>query len=43
VADYPKLVQALLNREYSHDDIRKILGGNVLRVWRQVEKVAKDQ
>jgi membrane dipeptidase len=36
-ADLPKITQALLDRGYSAGDIRKILGGNLLRVFRQVE------
>lgn len=40
VASYPNLVQGLLQRGYSESDIRKILGGNLLRVWREVEAVA---
>src|SRR5882672_1155154 len=39
-ADLPKITQALLDRGYGADDIRKILGGNVLRVFRQVETVS---
>lgn len=38
VASYPALVQGLLNRGYSEGDIRKILGGNLLRVWQAVEE-----
>jgi membrane dipeptidase len=41
VADLPKITQALLDRGYSADDIHKILGGNLLRVFREVERVAK--
>jgi membrane dipeptidase len=40
VAAYPNLVQGLLERGYSEGDIRKILGENLLRVWREVEAVA---
>jgi membrane dipeptidase len=40
VASYPFLVDGLLGRGYSEDEIRKILGGNLLRVWREVEAVA---
>lgn len=40
VASYPALVQGLINRGYSEEDIRKILGGNMLRVWQQVEAYA---
>jgi membrane dipeptidase len=41
-ADLPKITQALLDRGYSADDIRKILGGNLLRVFRQVEQVSRE-
>jgi len=41
-ADLPKITQALLDRGYSADDIRKILGGNVLRVFREVERVSRE-
>jgi membrane dipeptidase len=40
VSSYPNLVEGLLRRGYSEDDIKKILGGNLLRVWREVEAVA---
>ncbi|HET6604364.1 MAG TPA: dipeptidase [Xanthomonadaceae bacterium] len=40
VADYPALVAGLLERGYSEQDVRKILGGNLMRVWRAVDKVA---
>ena len=36
VADYPNLIYHLLKRGYSEADIKKILSGNVLRVWQQV-------
>jgi membrane dipeptidase len=41
-ADLPKITQALLDRGYSADDIKKILGGNILRVFRQVEIVSRE-
>jgi membrane dipeptidase len=41
-ADLPKITQALLDRGYSAEDIRKILGENLLRVFRQVEKVSRE-
>jgi membrane dipeptidase len=41
-ADLPKITQELLDRGYSADDIKKILGGNVLRVFRQVEAVSRE-
>jgi Membrane dipeptidase (Peptidase family M19) len=31
-------LQALLDRGYSAEDCRKILGGNLLRVFREVEQ-----
>ena len=40
VSSYPNLVEGLLERGYSDEDIRKILGENLLRVWREVENVA---
>jgi membrane dipeptidase len=40
VSAYPSLVAGLLDRGYSEADIRKILGGNLLRVWRDVERIA---
>ena len=40
VATYPNLTQALLDRGYKKDDILKILGGNVVRVFAAAEKVA---
>ena len=41
VADYPNLVVGLLQRGHSDADIRKILGGNLLRVWTAVEAAAQ--
>jgi membrane dipeptidase len=40
-ADLPKITQALLDRGYSADDIKKILGGNLMRVFREVENVSR--
>lgn len=37
----PNLVRELVRRGYSEQDLIKILGGNVLRVMRQVEQVAR--
>jgi membrane dipeptidase len=36
-ADYPNLIAGLQARGYSDRDLRKILGGNLLRVWAKVE------
>ena len=33
VSDYPNLIYVLLDRGYSGEDIRKLLGENLLRVW----------
>jgi membrane dipeptidase len=41
-ADFPKITEALLARGYSAEDCRKILGGNLLRVFREVEAVSKE-
>ena len=38
----PKITEALMRKGYSVDDIRKILGGNLLRVMEQNEKVARE-
>jgi membrane dipeptidase len=40
-ADLPKITQALLDRGYKADDIKKILGGNLLRVFGEVERVSR--
>jgi membrane dipeptidase len=42
VADLPKITAALMERGYSAEDCRKILGGNLLRVFKEVEAVAKE-
>jgi membrane dipeptidase len=41
VSKYPALTAELLRRGYSDEDVRKILGKNILRVMRQAEAVAK--
>jgi membrane dipeptidase len=41
-ADLPKITQALLDRGYNAEDIRKILGGNVLRVFKEAERVSRE-
>lgn len=40
VASYPNLIAGLMERGYSYKDIRKILSGNLLRVWKAVESAA---
>jgi membrane dipeptidase len=36
VHDYPNITRGLKKRGYSNEDIKKIMGGNLLRVWKQV-------
>ncbi|GAB2891954.1 dipeptidase [Microbulbifer echini] len=40
VSEYPNLVHGLLKRGYSMTDIKKILAGNLLRVWQENEEYA---
>jgi membrane dipeptidase len=40
-ADLPKITAALMARGYSAEDCRKILGGNFLRFFREVQATAK--
>ena len=41
VSSYPNLVQGLMDRGYSDKDIKKILSGNMLRLWQKAEAYAK--
>ena len=41
VSTYPTLIQGLLERGYTRKDIQKILGGNLIRVWKEVEEYAE--
>jgi len=41
VSKYPALTAELLKRGYSDGDVKKILGQNLLRVFRQAEQVSK--
>ncbi len=41
VSSYPRITDELLRRGYSEADVHKILGGNVLRAFRQAGEVAK--
>ncbi len=41
-ADLPRITQAMLDRGYTAGDIRKILGGNLLRVFGEVERVSRE-
>lgn len=40
VSGYPYVTQELLNRGYSAREIHKIMGGNILRVMREAQRVA---
>lgn len=41
VADFPNLIAGLQARGYADADIRRILGGNLLRVWTAIEAGAR--
>jgi membrane dipeptidase len=40
VSDYPNFVDALLAKGYTETDIEKILGANLMRVWKEIEAYA---
>lgn len=37
VSAYPKLIEAIMKRGASDEEITGFIGGNILRVWRQNE------
>lgn len=41
VSDMPRITEELVRRGYSDEDIQKIWGGNLMRVFRKVENTAK--
>ncbi|KAF3174155.1 hypothetical protein TWF225_009579 [Orbilia oligospora] len=41
VSKYPQLIKELLRRGVKDEDVKKATGGNVLRVWREVERIAE--
>ena len=41
VACYPRITQGMLDRGYTPEQIRGVLGGNLLRVMRKVEAVSE--
>ncbi|KAG6357736.1 hypothetical protein INS49_013615 [Diaporthe citri] len=42
VADYPALIQAVMRRGATDEQIRKLVGENILRVWKKNEEVAAE-
>jgi membrane dipeptidase len=42
VSCYPRITQELLDRGYSEEAIRKVLGGNAMRALRRAEEVARE-
>lgn len=42
VSTYPNLIEELLRRGLSEQDIRKVCGENLLRVWSEVEIIAEE-
>jgi len=43
VSTYPNLIQGFIDRGLNEQDIEKILSGNLIRVWKQVEDYALNQ
>ncbi|KAK2610194.1 hypothetical protein N8I77_003645 [Diaporthe amygdali] len=42
VADYPKLIQAVMKRGATDEQIRKLVGENILRAWKKNEEVSAE-
>jgi membrane dipeptidase len=42
VSCYPLLTQIMLDRGYTKEQIHKVLGGNLMRVFADAEKVSRD-
>ncbi len=42
VSTYPNLIEELLKKGHSEADIEKICSGNILRVWKEVERIAAE-
>ncbi len=42
VSGYPNLIAALLEAGYSEEEVAKIAGENLMRVWTEVERVAAE-
>ena len=47
VSDYPKLIEAVMARGATDEEVKKLIGENILRVWRQnevnAERLAAEQ
>jgi membrane dipeptidase len=43
VSEFPRVTEELLRRGYSEEDIRKIWGANIMRVFRKVIKLSGEQ
>ena len=43
VSHYPNLIEGLLKRGYSEKEIQKISSGNILRLWKEVERIAEKE
>jgi len=41
VSKFPDLVAELLRKGVSEEDVIKVIGGNILRVWGEVERISK--
>ncbi|GAB7353468.1 hypothetical protein MBLNU459_g3924t4 [Dothideomycetes sp. NU459] len=41
VSDYPKLIEAVMRRGATDEEIKKLMGSNILRVWKENEDVAR--
>jgi len=42
VSGYPNIIAELLKKGYSREQIEKVCSGNVFRVWREVERIARE-
>lgn len=41
VSYYPNIIYELLKKGYSEEDIKKVMGGNFMRVWQKIEESVK--
>lgn len=42
VSSYPRLIEAVMRRGATDEQIKRLVGENILRVWRENEKVAAE-